>query len=1165
MKRLKIATIFNLLLCLAIKNFYNITIQFSCMKLAFEKQILIGFIASICMVLGIAFASYIGIENLRNNAELVEHTYKVIRTVKNVEKSMLDVETGGRGYLLTQVDSFLQPFNEGKARVFIDIAELKSLTSDNSNQQKRIELLTEFVKAKVSDQGAKIEIEKKKGIKEAISVMAQGKGKILMDRVRKVCGNIIDEENQLLHERNKKAEHSAKLAILIVFIGTFLIASLVLLLILYIRSAFSQRKQAEEQLILSNKELEKVSEENRYRNYLLKGGNELSEILRGENEIEELSQNIIQKVCNYTGAQVGALYINLSREKILELAAAYAYDKNNEVKRIAHGEGLVGQVAIDRKKIWFTEVPPNYMKISSSLGNIQPKNILVNPVLYNNELKAVLEIGFANSISRINMDFIDQVSESIAVAINSVQYRLQMHELYEKTQEQSQELEAQQEELRQTNNELTAQTHLLQTSEEELRVQQEELQQINNELEEKAQLLEEKNKIVEESREALSIKAEELEATSKYKSEFLANMSHELRTPLNSILILAKLLVENKFQNLNEKQIEFAKIIHRSGHDLLNLIDDILDLSKIEAGKMELNITEAHVEEIGKNIKSLFEELARQKEIQFSVSVSEDVPEVITTDRVRLEQMLKNLLSNAFKFTPKGGAITLKIKCRSDKQNFRNEFLNKAPSVIAFEVKDTGIGISLDKQKLIFEAFQQADGSTNRKYGGTGLGLSISKEISLILQGEIQVESEENKGSTFSVFLPATYDGKKAEPNNEKRETIQEPAAPVYNNKTILIIEDDLSFAHTLASFADERGFKTLVAPSGNTGLQYAEEYKPQAILLDIQLPDVDGWTVLKRLKDNPATRGIHVHIISGTDNRKLGEELGAMTYLLKPVDTGALEEIFRKFNEAPLKSILLVEDNEEQSQSMMELIKSREENVIFHRAFSAEEALEVLPTEHFDCIIVDLGLQKVSGFELIERIRAQEEFKKIPLIVYTGKDLDVEEEARLKRNTDAIVLKSERSFDRLLDETALFLHKLVHEPKVLNASVQPRELLKGKTVILADDDIRNIFALSTALESYGVDIIPATDGLECLRKLKEHRTVDMVLIDIMMPEMDGYEAIRRIRLQPQFKTLPVIALTAKAMQGDRDKCLEAGASDYISKPVNLEKLVSLMRVWLYK
>ncbi|WP_205509641.1 response regulator [Longitalea arenae] len=938
----------------------------------------------------------------------------------------------------------------------------------------------------------------------------------------------------------------------------------------------------------------KLSAENEIRTWVLTGASELNVILRGEKALQDLAQQVINMITAYLKAQVGAIYV--VEDDQLQLVGSYAFShRNGNMNKFQLGEGLVGQAALEKKPIIFADIPPDYIKVNSGLGQAAPRNILVYPFLYDSSVKGVIEIGSVREFTDLDLQLLKIVAESIGIAINSSQVRTKQKELLEETQRQAEELETQQEELKQTNEELQEKTQLLERSQAELRAQQEELQQTNEELEEKANLLEEQKEKLELAKLEVESKAQELEATSRYKSEFLANMSHELRTPLNSILILAQLLAENKNKSLTEKDIEFATNIHNSGSDLLNLINEILDLSKVEAGKIEIEIEEVPVTELTQSLHQMFSEIARNKNIYFTINCREDqFSSPLQTDRQRLEQILRNLLSNAFKFTDRDGQVTVNIEVQRPDVRLRNAKLRSLPAVAAFSVTDTGIGIPESKQGIIFEAFQQADGSTKRKFGGTGLGLSISRELAGALGGEIHLASEEGKGSTFTLYLPLAFDAAnvvKGEKNIEIRKPEPKKVFPVVpphvpltekeaeddrytikeNDKTILIIEDDVAFSRVLLDIAREKGYKGIIAHQGNTGLSLARYYRPDAIILDMKLPVLDGSEVLRLLKNDPELRHIPVQIISGYDRRKEGLELGAFDFLRKPITHEAVKGAFDRiedFMNRKLKKLLVVEDNPQQNKAIRELIGNGD--IKSFAAYTGQEAYNMLQDERFDCIIIDLGLPDMSGFELMEKIKEREDLNRIPIIVYTGRDMNKDEARQLEKLANTVVLKTSNSKERLLDETALFLHRVESKlPKekqqIIRKLHRTEEILRNKKALIVDDDMRNIYSLTNVLEEEGMKCYVAENGRVAIEMLQKHPDVDIVLMDIMMPEMDGYEATAAIRKMNAFNKLPIIALTAKAMKGDREKCLEAGMSDYVSKPVNIDQLLSLMRVWLYR
>ncbi len=850
---------------------------------------------------------------------------------------------------------------------------------------------------------------------------------------------------------------------------------------------------------------------------------------------------------------------------------------------------------LEKERILLTEVPDDYIKISSGLGEAKPLNAVVLPVLFEGQVTAVIELASFRRFSEIHLSFFDQLTESIAIVLNTIAASMRTEELLKQSQSLAEELQTQQTELRETNQRLEQQAKSLRTSEELLKKQQEQLQQTNEELEERSELLglqnrevERKNHEIEKARKSLEKQAEQLALTSKYKSEFLANMSHELRTPLNSLLILAKLLSDNVESNLTEKQVEYTQTIYSAGTDLLELINDILDLAKIESGTMSVGIERMLFADLGGYIERTFRQVAQDKKIDFTVELTPALPRAIYTDSKRIQQVLKNMLSNAFKFTERG-EVSLRISLATQGWSPDQKTLNSANSVMAFSVSDTGIGIAADKQKIIFEAFQQADGTTSRKYGGTGLGLSISREIARLLGGEICLVSTPGKGSTFTLYLPqsgtegATENVYKEHPLTPERS--DPPSPPDFSLPTtitddrneiqpgdlvLLIVEDDISFARILLDMARQQGFKALLALRSDTALAMARKFQPNAITLDLRLPVVDGWTVLDRLKHDANTRHIPVHIISAEDGRQRGLQLGAIAYLQKPVTSEALTEALTEikgFLERQVKNLLVVEDDENQRHSIVELIGNSD--VYTTAVGTGAEALATLRSGHFDCVVLDLGLPDMTGFELIERIK-QESATEIPIIVYTGKELNKQEETELKRIAETIIIKDVRSPERLLDETALFLHRVqanLPEPKrqMLEQLHQIDTVLAGKKVLIVDDDMRNIFALTSMLEHHQMHVLYAENGIDGITVLQNTPDINIVLMDVMMPEMDGYETMSTIRQLSQFRSLPMIALTAKAMKGDREKCIEAGASDYITKPVDVEQLLSLLRVWLYQ
>jgi len=951
--------------------------------------------------------------------------------------------------------------------------------------------------------------------------------------------------------------------------------------------------------------LRETTEKNTAQDWLKTNLAKFTRLLQGQRDLITVSRTILSELAPLVSMQHGVFYVNEGQngDPDLKLLASYAYTERKKLaNRFRGGEGLVGQAALERQSILLTEVPNDYVHISSGLGQAKPLNIVVLPVLFEGEVKAVIELASFYRFSDIHLTFLDQLTESIGIVLNTITATMRTEELLKQSQSLAAELQTRQRELTETNAQLEQQARTLQASEERLKQQQEELQQTNEELEEKAELLvrqntevEKKNHEIEQARTSLEEKAEQLALTSRYKSEFLANMSHELRTPLNSLLILSKLLSQNPDGNLTDKQVEFARTIHSSGSDLLELINEILDLAKIESGTTDVDVKPVAIAGLQGYVERAFREVALAKGLRFETRLGPDAPETIDTDRKRLQQVLKNLLSNALKFTDEG-SVTLTVETATGGWSPEQSMLNRARRVVAFRVADTGVGIAPDKHRIIFEPFQQADGTTTRKYGGTGLGLSISREIARLLGGEIRVVSDVGAGSTFTLYLPQVYEPGRIDvraPSPARAAASAEVAAAITrpiavdetllavgevqddretlqpDDRVVLIIENDLSFVRILADMAHEKGFKVLAALRGDVGLAMAKHYQPDAITLDIDLPVTDGWTVLDRLKHDPSTRHIPVHIISMLEEAQRGMRLGAMAYLSKPVARESLDAAFssiRGFIDRKVKSLLVVEDNDVERQSIVELIGNGD--VKTTAVATGAEALAALESQTFDCIVLDLGLADMSGFELLEKMKESPRLSHIPVIVYTGRELSKKQETELRRLAETIIIKDVKSPDRLLDETALFLHRVesslpVEKRKLLEQLHQHDPTLAGRRALVVDDDIRNIFALTSVLEQHDVEVFYAENGRDGLKMLEDARDVDVVLMDVMMPEMDGYEAMRRIREKKSTRELPIIALTAKAMKGDREKCIEAGASDYITKPVDTEQLVSLLRVWL--
>ncbi|MYM66898.1 response regulator [Pseudoduganella sp. FT55W] len=900
-------------------------------------------------------------------------------------------------------------------------------------------------------------------------------------------------------------------------------------------------------------------------------------LLQGQRDLQAVTKLILSELAPLVSAHHGVFYMMDAGDSDarLRMIASYGYRSSRKLPTsFLPGEGLVGQCALEKVRIWLTDVPRDYIVVSSGLGAAPPTNIVVLPILFEQQVKAVIEIASLDRFTETHLSFLDQLMESIGVVLNTIEANSRTESLLTQSQSLAQELQ-------QTNQELAEKARLL--SEQNIEVER-------------------KNREVEQAKLALEEKATQLALSSKYKSEFLANMSHELRTPLNSLLILAQQLGDNPDGNLSGKQVEFAKTIHGSGSDLLTLINDILDLSKIESGTVTLDVSEYRFQNLRNYVDRTFRHMAEAKHLGFYVELRDNLPTAMMTDTTRLQQVLKNLLSNAFKFTTHG-QVSLNISLVTSGFSSDHPNLMHADAVLSFAVSDTGVGIAADKLQLIFEAFQQADGSTARKYGGTGLGLSISRELARLLGGEIRVESVVGSGSTFTLFLPynragfINYDTVRApqvrlpapapqvvySPPQQHLESLVELDADMdeYSGSddrglvapgdpSVLIIEDDDRFSQIVLGFAREKNFKGIITMQGDSALSLARDYLPSAIFLDLDLPDIDGFTVLDRLKRDPSTRHIPVHVMSSLRERERALRLGAISYLNKPISKEALQEEFsriQKFLLGGKRSLLVVDDEEAQRDAIIALIGNVDIHIV--AVETGQAALDVLREQHFDCMVLDLTLPDISGFDLLDIIGKDESLRDLPIVINTAKDLNRKEVAKLKRYAKTIVIKDARSPERLLDETALFLHRsqasLPEAQRRMLEEIHAAEGgLAGRKVLIVDDDLRNIFALSSLLERQQMQVLFAENGRDGIEVLERDPTIEIVLMDIMMPEMDGYDTMRAIRRIPKFKSLPIITLTAKAMKGDRDKCIAAGASDYITKPVDVAQLLSLMRVWLH-
>ena len=1189
------------------------------------QQLQIVFSFSILLLFFSLLASYYSTQKLINNSELVNHTNEVLIEAEAIMSHMKDAETGQRGYLVTSDPQFLDPYNGAYEKTTDSYNNLVELTADNPVQQKNLREVKALYEAKFGQMQNIIDMAKKNpnflhDTESRLREMVRGKK--IMDDLRISTERIKEEESTMLSERLEQQQIYIKYTPILVVVAALISILITISSYLRIRADIGKRiaqqqldeeKYAETSRRIGHieKVAQKVSEgdyaarssdENddelgrisvalnkmtssleqtfndlHIQNWLQAGEVKINDAIRGERVLKKLSVNLINTLTAYSGASLGTIYI-IDTDWNFRLTGSFAAQNVPEI--LSPGQGLCGQVIETKKPLLVHDVPADYLKITSSLGETSPTSLVILPLVYSYECIGVIELGFLKAPEDLTMRFLEENLETIASGVNSSIDYVKLQNFLEETQAQAEELQTQHNELENLNTELEAQSQKLQASEEELRVQQEELQQTNEELEERSGLLEEKNLEIQK-------KAEELELTTRYKSEFLANMSHELRTPLNSILLLSRLLAENDDKNLTSDQIEYATVIQSSGNGLLGLIDEILDLSKIEAGKMELEYVTVSVKEICDDMKGLFGPIAREKGLDFSVTVAQGVPSVIEIDKMRMEQILRNLISNALKFTAQGSVdISIKLNDGNDK-------------MLCFVVRDTGIGVPPEKQHHIFEAFQQADGSTKRKYGGTGLGLSISRELAKLLGGEISLTSVPGQGSEFTLFVPIgpAYGNSEPETGNffgtYQEDIAAKPLSATQNrfvstvipesipddrstvndaSKTILIVEDDTFFAKSLLDYTRKQGYKGIVAVRGDEGLELARTFRPMGILLDIQLPVVSGWEVMDQLKNDPETRHIPVHIMSSHRMKNESLQKGAVDFIDKPVAAEKMDEIFRKIEyviSKKSKKVLIVEDNSMHAKALAYYLGTFD----IHSELKSDinEGVSALSNNEVDCVILDMGIPDKKAYDMLEEAKKNPGFEHVPIIIFTGKSLSMTEELRIKQYADSIIVKTAHSYQRMLDEVSLFLHVVEENKKNARHGTDAGklgglgEILNNKTVLIADDDVRNIFSLSKSLENYKMNVLTALDGKEALQKLNENPEVDVVLLDMMMPQMDGYETAKRIRENPQWRNLPVIAVTAKAMTGDREKCINAGASDYITKPVDIDQLMSLLRVWLYE
>ena len=1130
-----------------------------------DPLIWLGLIAAIIFFLATGAVAYFNFQTLKADSALVVHSGDTLTALEDVLSTVKDAETGQRGYLLTGKDSYLDPYNAAVREIGSRLDRLQRLTIDNPSQQDRLGSLKQHIGAKLAELKQTIDLHQTQGQAAALAAVQTDRGKQDMDAIRDQVSAMEHEEIDLRAKRLAEMADAYWRAIVSGIISSLLGIGLTGVIGFLIFRAEAARRRED---------------------WLQGGRVGLSKAMLGDQPTEQLGDNILGYLCQYLDAHAGAIFIR-DRHGPYRRVSTYGVPAEARIPtQFERGAGLLGQAATEGRSFLVRDVPEGYLAIGSAFGEGKPRHLVISPANVDGSTNAVVEFGFIHPLKADALSLLEQMSEAIGIAVRSANYRAELQNFLEETQRQAEELQAQGEELRVSNEELEEQSRALKESQSRLELQQAELEQTNSQLEEQSQLLENQRDDLERSNEIVRLRAQELEQASQYKSDFLANMSHELRTPLNSLLILAKLLADNNNGRLSEEEVRYAQTIQSSGNDLLTLINDILDLSKIEAGHMEIKPEPVAIARLTRDLLTLFTPVAEKKNLEFRIEVGPGCPSHVETDRQRLEQVLRNLLSNAFKFTEQG-KVELRVRQASDGQ-------------IALSVADTGIGISEDNQKAIFEPFRQADGTISRKYGGTGLGLSICRELVRLLGGTLALRSAEGDGSTFTVLIPESYSTAKVRPREEPAgapaptfalESAQPVPAPgdgrergrrveddrerlTGQRRVLLVIEDDQSFAGILRDLSHEMEFECLVAGSATEALALAKEFNPNAVVLDVGLPDHSGLWVLDQLKRDTRTRHIPVHVVSAADNAQTALSLGAIGYLLKPVKREDLTDVLKKL-EAKLaqrmRRVLIVEDDAVQREAVRRLLGSHEVETV--TAATAAECLTLLKDQTFDCMVLDLSLPDASGYSLLETLSKESAYSFPPVIVYTARDLSGEEEQRLRRYSKSIIIKGAKSPERLVDEVSLFLHQVIsdlpdEQQRMIHRARNRDALLEGRRILVVEDDVRNVYSLTSILEPRGARVQIARNGREAIQAIEESfgkggNAIDLVLMDVMMPIMDGLTATQQIRQNPDWKKLPIIMLTAKAMPDDQERCLAAGASDYMAKPLDVEKLLSLIRVWM--
>lgn len=1092
---------------------------------------------------------YSSFEKIRNQQFWVTHTTSVLREIETVMSNSKDAESAIRGFIITKQPAYLETYASARRESFLHVNALRSLTVDNPSQQLAI---AQFEKA-LDERFAIMEATRahfiNNGNRISTDPMKLSEGRISMDNLRTLAEHIKGTESALLKERTEGTEKSQAFFIWSLILTTLLASGV-------ITFAFRQMARNQDR---ANRELEVQAAAAKEKQLVA----DVAQIVAGDASVETIGSELLEFLTNRFGVLASKLLI-FERGKLRTAAAYGVQETTHSTSEVLTSSGLVS-ATLNRRETWqINDVPASYWKISSALGSSVPSSLTMVPFAFQGRELGIIELATFEKLRPDQIDMIEKLTETIGIGMSAAQSRAALQALLERTQQQSEELQAQQEELRTNNEELEQQARALESQQQSLNL---------------------KNRELESAQADLEKKASDLERSSQYKSEFLAKMSHELRTPLNGLMILSTLLMENKEKTLTEQQRNFARSIHSAGNDLLTLINDILDLSKIEARKLTLRPEEFTLGNLFDSKRRTFEPQTSSKGLELVTDISPELAALrLYTDRQRLEQILRNFMSNAIKFT-ESGKISLIAKHDPDKD------------LVTITAVDTGIGIPKEKQDLIFEAFEQADSSVSRKYGGTGLGLTISRELAALLGGEIFLESSEGLGSRFSVCIPVRYKVPATPPTPEPRSTSLAGATraqdqmsgsgPTLNErvgqqvkqalktvgdgkKTILVVEDDDKFRTSVVEAIKSYQFDAIEAADGEVALALLNEHTPDAILLDIKLPGISGLGILEMIKQMPHLRHIPVHMISALEYQRNALRMGALGYLTKPVTMEKVRAALSRIESLlskKLRRVLLIEDDQRQNDAISHLIAGEDIEVISTK--TGKSAIDELKKEGFDCIILDLTLPDVSGFDLLAELSALE-ISLPPIVIYTGKDLTESEEEYLRRYSESIIIKGARSPERLLDEVNLFLHRvesLLPEDKrqMLSTLRSQDRALEGKTVLLVDDDIRNIFALTSALEAKGLQIRAARNGIEALEALNEFSDIDLILMDIMMPKMDGFEAMSRIRKSSddRLRNIPIVALTAKAMKEDHEKCMDAGASDYISKPINLDNLSTVLKVWL--